>query len=82
VRQSGPDIGHKKPWKDEREEAAQIVVTFDDNQLAMRLFGRHSENLALLERRLEVEIDQRGNHVTIEGRREACDQARLALESL
>jgi phosphate starvation-inducible PhoH-like protein len=82
VRQSGPDIGHKKPWKDEREEAAQIVVTFDDNQLAMQLFGRHSENLALLERRLEVEIDQRGNHVTIEGRREACDQARLALESL
>jgi phosphate starvation-inducible PhoH-like protein len=82
VRQSGPDIGHKKPWKDEREEAAQIVVTFDDNQLAMQLFGRHSENLALLERRLEVEIDQRGNHVTIEGRRDACDQARLALESL
>jgi phosphate starvation-inducible PhoH-like protein len=82
VRQSGPDIGHKKPWKDQREEAAQIVVTFDDNKLAMQLFGRHSENLALLERRLGVEIDQRGNHVTIEGQREACDQARLALESL
>src|SRR5690606_24987828 len=66
----------------EREEPAQIVVTFDDNQLAMRLFGRHSENLALLERRLDVEIDQRGNHVTIEGQREACDQARIALETL
>jgi phosphate starvation-inducible PhoH-like protein len=76
------DISHRKPWEDERQAAAQIVLTFDDNQLAMRLFGRHSEHLALIERRLEVEIDQRGNQVTIEGRREACDQARLALEAL
>ena len=82
MRQTGPDIGHKKPWESDREETAQIVVTFDDNQLAMRLFGRHSENLALIERRLEVEIDQRGNRVTISGSREACDRARLALESL
>jgi phosphate starvation-inducible PhoH-like protein len=76
------DISQRKPWEDERQAAAQIVLTFDDNQLAMRLFGRHSEHLALIERRLEVEIDQRGNQVTIEGRREACDQARLALETL
>jgi phosphate starvation-inducible PhoH-like protein len=58
------------------------VVAFDDNQLAMRLFGRHSENLALIERRLDVVADQRGNHVTLEGRREACEQARRTLESL
>jgi phosphate starvation-inducible PhoH-like protein len=82
LRQTGPDIGHKKPWEQNREPQAQIVVTFDNNQLAMRLFGLHSENLALLERRLAVSIDQRGNRVTIEGEREACDQARHALESL
>ena len=81
MRQSGPDAG-RKPWKEEREAPAQIVVAFDDNQLAMRLFGRHSENLALIERRLDVVADQRGNHVTIEGGREACEQARRALESL
>jgi phosphate starvation-inducible PhoH-like protein len=81
LRQSGPDVG-RKPWKEEREAPAQIVVAFDDNRLAMRLFGRHSENLALIERRLDVVADQRGNHVTIEGGREACEQARRALESL
>jgi phosphate starvation-inducible PhoH-like protein len=82
VRRTGPDIGRRKPWESGREETARIAVTFDDNQLAMRLFGRHSEHLALLERRLDVVIDQRGNQVNIEGSREACDQARLALESL
>ena len=82
MRQSGPDVGRKQPWKDDREPAARIVVAFDDNQRAMRLFGLHSENLALIERRLDVVAEQRGNHVTIEGRREACDQARRALESL
>ena len=82
MRQPGSDIGRKAPWKDATEAPAQIVVAFDDNQLAMRLFGRHSENLALIERRLDVIADQRGNHVTIEGRREACEQARQALESL
>jgi len=82
LRGSGSDISHMKPWKQDVETAAQIVVAFDDNQLAMRLFGRHSENLALIERRLGVAADQRGNHVTIEGPREACEQARLTLESL
>ena len=82
MRQSGPDVGRKQPWKDEREPTARIVVAFDDNQRAMRLFGLHSENLALIERRLDVVAEQRGNHVTIEGRRDACDQARRALEFL
>jgi phosphate starvation-inducible PhoH-like protein len=82
LRQPGPDTGRKAPWRADREAAAQIVVAFDDNQMAMSLFGRHSENLALIERRLEVVADQRGNHVTLEGRREACEQARHALETL
>ena len=67
MRQSGSDIGDKKPWESGRDETAQIAVTFDDNQLALRLFGRHSEHLALIERRLDVVIDQRGNQVNIEG---------------
>jgi phosphate starvation-inducible PhoH-like protein len=82
VRQPGSDVGRKAPWKNEREAQAQIVLAFDDNQLAMRLFGRHSENLALIERRLDVVADQRGNQVTLEGSRESCERARLALESL
>ena len=60
----------------------QVVLAFDDNRLASVLFGQYGQNLALLERRLGVKADSRGNHVTIEGPREACEQARQVLEGL
>ncbi|HEX2216766.1 MAG TPA: PhoH family protein [Xanthobacteraceae bacterium] len=46
------------------------------------LFGQYGQNLALIERRLGVTADSRGNHVTIQGSRDACEQARRVLESL
>jgi phosphate starvation-inducible PhoH-like protein len=64
------------------DKTAQIVLTFDDNRLASTLFGQYGQNLALIERRLRVVANSRGNQVTIEGAREACDQARRVLESL
>src|ERR1041385_4428247 len=57
-------------------------MTFDDNRLASALFGQYGQNLASIERRLGVVADSRGNQVTIEGSREACEQARRVLESL
>jgi len=62
--------------------AAQIVLAFDDNRLASVLFGQYGQNLALIERRLHVAIEQRGNHLTVEGARDACEQARRVLETL
>jgi phosphate starvation-inducible PhoH-like protein len=62
--------------------ASQIVLAFDDNRLASVLFGQYGQNLALIERRLNVVADQRGNHVTIAGPRDACEKARQVLESL
>ena len=62
--------------------ATQIVMTFDDNRLASALFGQYGQNLASIERRLSVVADSRGNQVTIEGSREACEQARRVLEGL
>ncbi len=64
------------------DSAAQIVLTFDDNRLASTLFGQYGQNLALIERRLGVVATSRGNQITIEGAREACEQARRVLESL
>src|SRR5271166_2037790 len=64
------------------DNKAQIVLTFDDNRLASSLFGQYGQNLALIERRLGTVANSRGNQVTIEGSREACDQARRVLESL
>jgi phosphate starvation-inducible PhoH-like protein len=64
------------------EPAIQTMLAFDDNKLASALFGQYGQNLALIERKLDVVADSRGNHVTIEGTREACDQARRVLETL
>jgi phosphate starvation-inducible PhoH-like protein len=64
------------------DAATQIVLAFDDNRLASVLFGQYGQNLALIERRLNVVAEQRGNHVTVQGSRTACEQARRVLESL
>ena len=61
---------------------AQVVLAFDDNRLASVLFGQYGQNLALIERRLNVVAEQRGNHVTLEGSRDACEQARRVMEGL
>jgi phosphate starvation-inducible PhoH-like protein len=64
------------------DSATQIALTFDDNRLASVLFGQYGQNLALIERRLGVVANSRGNHVTLDGSREACEQARRVLENL
>ena len=64
------------------DNATQIALTFDDNRLASVLFGQYGQNLALIERRLGVVANSRGNHVTLDGTREACEQARRVLENL
>ncbi|MGZ9104329.1 MAG: PhoH family protein [Rhodoplanes sp.] len=64
------------------DTAAHLVLAFDDNRLVSALFGQYGQNLSLIERRLGVVADSRGNHVTIEGSRDACEQARHVLEGL
>jgi phosphate starvation-inducible PhoH-like protein len=65
-----------------QNNATQISLTFDDNRLASVLFGQYGQNLALIERRLGVAASSRGNHVTIDGTRDACELARRVLEGL
>ncbi len=64
------------------DNATQITLAFDDNRLASLLFGQYGQNLALIERRLGVVANSRGNLVTLEGSREGCEQARRVLENL
>jgi len=66
----------------EETATTQIVLAFEDNRLASMLFGQYGQNLALIERRLGVVADQRGNHVALEGSRDACEQARRVLNGL
>ena len=60
----------------------QVVIDFDENRAVSALVGPYGQNLALIERRLGVVVDQRGNHITIGGSRDACDAARRVLETL
>ena len=77
-----PESGSLVASPESPDAATQIVVAFDDNRLASTLFGQYGQNLALIERRLGVVVEQRGNHVTIEGSRDACEQARRVLDGL
>src|SRR5436305_15215683 len=60
----------------------QAVLSFDDNRIASTLFGQYGQNLALIERKLNVVADSRGNQVMLEGSRDACERARRVLNSL
>ena len=62
--------------------ATQVVLAFDDNRLASLLFGQYGQNLALIERRLGVVAEQRGNHITLAGSRDGVERARRVLEGL
>jgi len=58
------------------------VLAFDDNRFASLLFGQYGQNLALIERRLGVVTEQRGNHVTLAGSRDGVERSRRVLEGL
>jgi phosphate starvation-inducible protein PhoH and related proteins len=62
--------------------AAEVTLAFDDNRYASLVFGQYDQNLAKLERRLGVVANANGNHVTVKGPAEACEHARLVLETL
>jgi phosphate starvation-inducible protein PhoH and related proteins len=76
------DPGPSRASPFSKKSEVQISLEFDDNKLASSLFGRHGENLALIERRLGVAADQRGNHVTLAGARDACERAQHVLDLL
>ena len=57
-------------------------LTVDDNALARELAGEHDQNLALLEDRLGVRIDPRGNEFTVTGGVDARSRTISALKRL
>jgi phosphate starvation-inducible protein PhoH and related proteins len=59
-----------------------LSLSFEDTQNLAALFGGHDENLALIERRLQVDITPRGNRLTIRGSPEHAETARQVLIDL
>jgi phosphate starvation-inducible protein PhoH and related proteins len=52
---------------DEAATGRSLCKHFDDNRLALQLFGAHHSHLARIEQQLDVFIHSRGNEVTIDG---------------
>ncbi len=63
-------------------DPVSIQVEFDDNRLLPAVFGEHGRNLARIEQRLGISLNNRGNQVTISGPMEAVETARDALDRL
>jgi len=59
-----------------------LVVSFEDNRLAVELFGEYDANLAMLEDRLGIETVALGNVVTLRGPENSCVIAGEVLEDL
>ena len=60
----------------------ELVLSFDDNRRAQLVFGQYDQNLARMERRLGISANAVGNHVTLRGPADACDQAKRVLDIL
>ena len=63
-------------------EATEVSLTFDDNRLAGVVFGQYDQNLAHLERRLQVVANANGNHVILKGPSETAERAKSVLNLL
>lgn len=55
---------------------------FDDNRLALQLFGAHHSHLTRIEEHLDVSIHSRGNQLTIDGPSDAVTTAGVVLDRL
>lgn len=63
-------------------DANHFVLTFENNRLAAELFGQYDQNLKLIEEKLHITAQPRGNSVSISGDLITTNQARRALDHL
>ncbi|GEP01636.1 phosphate starvation protein PhoH [Methylobacterium haplocladii] len=63
-------------------ETVEVSLTFDDNRLASLVFGQYDQNVAHIERRLEVTATALGNHLVLKGPPDAAEKGRRVFERL
>ena len=62
--------------------SSDLTLALYDNRTASMVFGHYDQNLARIERRLNVVLNANGNHVVIKGPAEAAGHARRVLQIL
>ncbi len=60
----------------------ELILEFSDNDVVPVLFGEYNDHLAYLEKKLEVNISDRGNLLRITGDIDSITKAQIALQSL
>ena len=65
-----------------KDTVVTAPLQFEDNQLAIQLFGSHHSHLARIEKKLDVAINARGNTVSVTGPAESVDAACTVLTGL
>ncbi|MBA2126375.1 phosphate starvation-inducible protein PhoH [Hyphomicrobium methylovorum] len=76
-----PAPASKRPNKPD-QNAARVMVPFEDNRLLPQLLGEYDSHLALIEDRLGIDAHAHGNVVILTGPAAACAVARDVLEKL
>ncbi len=65
-----------------KKQDVKKTKEFQDNQLAMIVFGAHNSNIHRLEKKLDVNIKVKGNQATVEGKENLVAQTFAALDKL
>lgn len=60
----------------------ELILEFPDNDIVPVLFGEYNDHLSYLEKKLDINISDRGNLLRISGDAEAISKAQIALQSL
>tara|TARA_R110001592_G_scaffold16881_9_gene71606 strand:+ start:30480 stop:31481 length:1002 start_codon:yes stop_codon:yes gene_type:complete len=60
----------------------ELILEFSDNDVVPVLFGEYNDHLAYLEKKLEINISDRGNLLRISGNIDSITKAQITLQSL
>ncbi len=64
------------------QATTEVTLSFKDNRFASIVFGQYDQNVARIERRLNVNASVNGNRVVLKGTADACQSAQRVLENL
>ena len=77
-----PGMAASKVHPVPESDVTDLTLALDDNRTASMVFGHYDQNLARIERRLNVVLTANGNHVVIKGAAEPAGHARRVLQIL
>ncbi len=60
----------------------ELILEFSDNDYVPVLFGEYNDHLSYLEKKLDINISDRGNLLRISGHKEDITKAQITLQSL